>query len=61
MSPRVKQPVDTVKHVFVLYKLAPVCLLDTSLHASDEARLIFEHAGNRVLHQLLGVLAISGG
>jgi hypothetical protein len=54
----VKQPVDTVKHVFVLYKLAPVGLLDASLHAGDEAGLIFEHAGNSVFHQLPGVLAI---
>ena len=56
-----KQPVYTVKHVFVLYKLAPVYLLDASLHASDEAGLIFEHAGNSVFHQLLGVLAIGRG
>ena len=53
-----EQPVDTAKHVFVLYKLAPVGLLDASLHARDEAGLIFEHAGSRVLHQLLGVLAV---
>ncbi len=56
-----KQPVDTVKHVFVLYKLAPAGLLNASLHAGDEAGLIFEHAGNGVLHQLLGVLATGRG
>ena len=39
-----KKPVDTVKHVFVLYNLAPVGLLDASLDANDEAGLIFEHA-----------------
>jgi hypothetical protein len=42
------------------HKLAPVGLLDAFLHASDEAGLIFEHAGNSVFHQLLGVLAIGG-
>ena len=56
-----EQPVDTAKHVFVLYKLAPVGLLDASLHARDEAGLIFEHAGNSIFHQLLGVLAIGKG
>ena len=56
-----KQPVDTVKHVVVLYKLAPAGLLDASLHARDEAGLIFEHAGHRVFHQLLGVLAMGRG
>ena len=56
-----KQPVDTIKHVFVLYKLATVGLLDASVHSCDEAGLIFKHAGNSVFHQLLGVLAIGGG
>src|SRR5580698_863612 len=56
-----KQPVDTVKYVLGLYQLAPVGLLDASLHAGDEAGLIFEHAGNGVFHQLLGVLAIGRG
>ena len=58
---RVKQPVDTVKDVFVIYKLAPVGLLDAFLHPGDEAGLIFEHAGNSVFNQLLGVLAIGKG
>jgi hypothetical protein len=39
----------------------PGRLLDASLHAGDEAGLIFEHAGNCIFHQLLGVLAIGGG
>jgi len=56
-----KQAADAVEHFFVLYKLASVGLLDASLHTGDEARLIFEHAGNRVFHQLLRVLAIRGG
>ena len=56
-----KQPVDTVKHVSVLYQLATVGLLDASLHFCDEASLIFEHAGNSVFHQLLGVLATGRG
>ena len=56
-----KQPVDTVKHVLVLYQLAPVGLLDTFLHPGDEAGLIFEHAGNRVFNQLLGVLPMGKG
>ena len=56
-----KQPVDTVKHVFGLYKLATVGLLDASLHSCDEAGLIFEHAGNSVFHQLLSVFAIGRG
>jgi hypothetical protein len=56
-----QQAVDTVKYVIVLYKLAPVGLLDAPLHARDEAGLIFEHAGNSVFHQLLGVLAIGRG
>jgi hypothetical protein len=41
---RVKQPVDTVQHVFVLYKLAPVGLFDACLNSCDESGLIFEHA-----------------
>jgi hypothetical protein len=53
-----KQPVDTVNHVFVRYKLATAGLLDASLHSCDEAVLIFEHAGNSVFHQLLGVPAM---
>jgi len=56
-----KQPVDAIQHVLVLYKLAPVGLRDASLHTSDEAGLIVEHAGNSVFHQLLGVLAIGRG
>ncbi len=56
-----KQPVDTVNYVFMLYTLATVGLFDASLHSCDEAALIFEHAGNSVFHQLLGVLAISKG
>lgn len=52
-----KQLVDTVNHIFVLYKLATVGLLDASLHSCGKAVLIFEHAGNSVFHQLLGVLA----
>ncbi len=45
----------------MLDELAAVGLFDATLHASNEARLIFEHAGYRILHQLLGVLAIGGG
>jgi len=52
---------DTVQHVFVLYKLAPVGLFDACLRSYDEAGLIFEHAGNSVFHQLLGVLATGRG
>ncbi|MGD0436639.1 MAG: hypothetical protein ABSB86_09235 [Bryobacteraceae bacterium] len=56
-----KQPVDTVTHILMLYKLATVSLLNAFLHSSDEAGLIFEHACNSVFHQLLGVLAIGRG
>ena len=56
-----KQPVDAVKHVFVLYKLATVGLLDASLHSCDEEGLIFEHPGHSVFHQLLGILAVGRG
>jgi hypothetical protein len=45
----------------VLYKLATVGLFTASLHSCDEAILIFEHAGNSVFYQLLGVLAIGKG
>jgi hypothetical protein len=57
----VKQPVDAIKDVFVLYKLATVSLFYATLHASDEAGLILKHAGNSIFHQLLGVLAIGNG
>jgi hypothetical protein len=57
----VKQPVDTVKHVFVRYNLAPGCLLNASLHSGDEAGLVFKHVGNGVFHQLLDILAMGGG
>ena len=53
-----KQPVDTINHVFVLYKLATVGLLNASLHSGDKAGLIFKHSGNSFLHQLLGILAV---
>ena len=58
---RVKQPVDAIQHILVLYKFAPVGLRDTSLNAGDEAGLTVEHAGNCVFHQLLGVLAVGRG
>lgn len=58
---RLKQPVDTVKHVFVLYKLATVGLLEAFLHSGGETGLIFEHPGNGVFHDLLGVLAVGKG
>jgi hypothetical protein len=32
-----KQPVDAGEHVFVLDELAPVGLLNASLHSGDEA------------------------
>ena len=56
-----KQPVDPVKHVLVLYKFATVGLCDSPLHSGDEAGLHFEHASDSVFHQLLGVLAIGRG
>ena len=55
---RVKQPVDTVTHILMLYKLATVSLLNAFLHSSDEAGLIFEHTTDSFLHQLLGGGAI---
>jgi hypothetical protein len=57
----VKQPVDSVKHVFMLYKFATVGLFDALLHASDKTGLIVQHPGNCVFHQLLGVLAAGRG
>ncbi len=51
----------TVKHFLMCDKLATVRLLDASLHACDEAGLIFQHAGNSTFHELLGVLAIGRG
>jgi len=42
----------------MLRKVAPVGLLNASLHSRNEAGLIFEHPGNCVLHQLLGILAV---
>ena len=53
-----KQPVDRVQNLFMIYNLAAVGLLDTPLHACDEAGLIFQHAGNGIFHQLFGVLAV---
>ncbi len=55
---QVKQPLDAVKHFFMFHKLATVSLLNASLHSCDEARPIFEHPGNSILHQLFGILAI---
>ena len=52
---------DTANDVFVPNKLATAGLLDAFLHSCDEAGLIFEHAGNSVFHELLGILAISKG
>jgi len=57
----VKEPVDTVNHIPMVDKLAPVGLLDASLRSRDEAGLIGEHPGDRVPHQLIGVLAVGGG
>ena len=56
-----KQPVDAVNNVVVLYKLATVSLLYASLHSSDEAGLIFQHPRHCILHQLLGILAAGNG
>ncbi len=42
----------------MLNKLATIGLLDPSLHSSNEAGLAFEHPGNRLLHELLGILAV---
>ena len=56
-----KQPVDAIEHVLMLYKLAPVGLRDALLHTGDEAGLIVKHSGGGVFHQLLGVLAIGRG
>ena len=53
-----KQSVDSVHHVLVLYEFAAVGLLNASLHSSNEAGLIIEHPGNSILHQLLGILAV---
>jgi hypothetical protein len=58
---RGSQPVDPVKHVFMLYKLAPVGLLNASVHSRDETGVIFEHPRNGFLHQLLGILAVGNG
>src|SRR6478609_1502307 len=58
---RVKQLVDTVENVFVLYKLATIGLLDASLDSCAKAGLVFKHTGNSVFHQLFGVLAIGIG
>jgi hypothetical protein len=54
----VKQPVDAAQYLLVLYKFASAGLLYASLHSCDEAGLIFEHPGNSILHQLLGILAV---
>ncbi|HEY3838655.1 MAG TPA: hypothetical protein VGL72_18885 [Bryobacteraceae bacterium] len=56
-----KQPVDAIKHVLVLDKLAPVGLRDAPSHICEEAGLIVQHAGNGVFHQLLCVLAAGRG
>jgi len=45
----------------MVYKLAAVSLLNASLDSCDEAGLIFEHPGDSVLHQLLGILAVRRG
>ena len=58
---RVKQPFDAIKHVFVLYKVATVCLLNSPLYSCDEAGLIFEHPGNSILYQFLSLLAAGNG
>ena len=42
-------------------ELASVRLRDAFLNTGHETRLIFQHAGNRVFYQLLGVLAASKG
>jgi hypothetical protein len=42
----------------VLYKLAAIGLLNSSLNSGDEARLIFEHPGNGVPYELFGILAV---
>jgi hypothetical protein len=58
---RFKQPVDAPYNVVVVDKLASVGLRDAFLHAGDEAGVIFQHASNRVFHQLLSVLAAGKG
>ncbi len=48
------------RHVLVLYKLAPIRLFNTSLNSCNEAGLICGRTGNRVLHQLFGILTFGG-
>lgn len=57
---RMKQPVDTVNYVLVLYKLAPVGLLYASLHSCNKACVTGEHPNNGVLDQLLRIFAVGG-
>jgi hypothetical protein len=58
---RLKKPIDTVKDLFVFYKVASIGLFDALLHSCDEARLIFKHPVDRILYQLFGILSIGRG
>ena len=58
---RVKEPVDTIQHVFVFYKLGAVGLLKAPLHTDDKAGPIFKHAMDGLFDQLLRILAVRRG
>jgi hypothetical protein len=45
----------------VFYQLATISLLNAFLNPDDKPGLIVEDAGNSILNQLLGVLAIGNG
>jgi hypothetical protein len=45
----------------MVYNLAPVGFLNSALHTNDEAGAILKHVTNRLLDQLLRVLAVGRG
>lgn len=54
---RRQKPGDAVRHLIVVDKFAPVGLCNAIVYADHKSGLAFEHVGNCVLDQLLGILA----
>jgi len=58
---RVKEPVDAVCHLFVVYDVAAIRGCGPPVHAFDKVRLPVRHAGNGFGHHLCGGFAFARG
>lgn len=55
---RLEQPVDALHHVLMVYEFAAFRCCNSLFKPGDKTGVTFQHPGNSLFHQLLGVLAI---